>query len=68
MKIARDKLVVWSAVVLALLQTAVALAAPRGYALTVFGDLVQTSLLVIGMVAMYLNAIRTRGRIRFFWG
>jgi len=68
MKIARDKLVVWSAVVLALLQTAVALAARRSYALTVFGDLVQTSLLVIGMVAMYRNATRTRGRIRFFWG
>ncbi len=68
MKIARDKLVVWSAVVLALLQAAAALAARRSYALTVFGDLVQTSLLVIGMVAMYRNACRTRGRIRFFWG
>jgi len=68
MKIARDKLVVCTAVGLALAQTAAALAAPRSYALTVFGDLVQTSLLVIGMVAMYRNAIRSRGRIRFFWG
>ena len=68
MKIARDKLVVWSAVGMAAAQTVAALIAPRSYPLTVFGDLVQTSLLVIGTVAMYRNAGRTRGRIRFFWG
>ena len=68
MKMTRDKLVVWSALVLAAAQTATALAAPRSYALTVFGDLVQTSLLVIGTWAMYRNAARNRGRASFFWG
>ncbi|HVP52397.1 MAG TPA: ATP-binding protein [Terriglobales bacterium] len=68
MKIVRDKLVVWSALLLALAQTVMALVAPRSYALTVFGDLVQTSLLVIGMAAMYRNAVRSSGRVRFFWG
>jgi signal transduction histidine kinase len=68
MKMARDKLVVWSAVAMAAAQTIAALTAPRSYPLTVFGDLVQTSLLLIGTVAMYRNAGRTRGRIRFFWG
>jgi divalent metal cation (Fe/Co/Zn/Cd) transporter len=48
--------------------SAAALLAPRTFALTVFGDLVQTSLLVIGTVAMSRNATRTRGRVRFFWG
>jgi signal transduction histidine kinase len=68
MKMTRDKLVVWSALFLALAQTAAALVAPRSYALTVFGDFVQTSLLVIGTAAMYRNAARTRGRMSFFWG
>jgi signal transduction histidine kinase len=68
MKITRDNLVVWSAIGLALALTAVSLAAPRSYALTVFGDFVQTSLLAIGTVAMYRNAARTSGRVRFFWG
>ena len=64
----RDKLVVWSAVVLAVAQTAAAMAAPRSYALTVFGDLVQTSLLVIGTAAMCRNAGRSHGRLKWFWG
>jgi len=68
MKVTRDKLVVWSAVALALAQTAVALAAPRSYALTVFGDLVQTSLLLIGTAAMFRNSRRTHGRASLFWG
>jgi signal transduction histidine kinase len=68
MKVTRDKLVVWSALALALAQTAVALAAPHSYALTVFGDLIQTSLLVIGTAAMCRNAVRTRGRLSLFWG
>ncbi len=68
MKITRDNLVVWSALALALALTAAAFAAPRSYALTVFGDFVQTSLLVIGTLAMCRNAARTRGRTCFFWG
>jgi signal transduction histidine kinase len=68
MKILRDNLVVWSAIGLALALTVVALAAPRSYALTIFGDFVQTSLLVIGTAAMYRNAVKTHGRVRFFWG
>jgi len=64
----RDKLVVWSALVLAVAQTAAALAAPRSYALTVFGDLIQTSLLVIGTAAMCRNARRSHGRVKWFWG
>jgi signal transduction histidine kinase len=68
MEMSRNKVVVWSAVVLALAQTAVALAAPRSYALTVFGDLVQTALLLIGTAAMYRNARRTHGRVSLFWG
>jgi signal transduction histidine kinase len=67
MKVKRDNLVVWSALGLALALTVVALAAPRSYGLTVFGDFVQTSLLVIGTAAMYRNATRTEGRVRFFW-
>ena len=68
MRITRDNLVLWSALLLALAQTVAALAAPRSYALTVFGDLVQTSLLVIGTVAMCRNAARAHGRVSFFWG
>jgi len=67
MKISRDKLVVCSALLLAVAQTVAAFAAPRSYGLTVFGDLIQTSLLVIGMAAMYRNATRSRGRVSFFW-
>jgi signal transduction histidine kinase len=67
MKITRDNLVVWSAFALALAQTAVALAAPRSYALTVFGDFVQTSLLLIGTLAMCRNTARNRRRTRWFW-
>ena len=68
MRISRDKLVVWSALVLAVAQTVAAFVAPRSYGLTVFGDLVQTSLLVIGTAAMYRNAVRSSGRAGFFWG
>ncbi|MGC2321269.1 MAG: HAMP domain-containing sensor histidine kinase [Terriglobales bacterium] len=68
MQMNRDKLVVWGALALALAQTAAALLAPRSYALTVFGDLVQTSLLLIGTAAMYRNARRTKGRWSLFWG
>ena len=68
MKISRDKLVVWSALLLAVAQTVVAFVAPRGYNLTVFGDLVQTSLLAVGTAAMYRNATQSRGRVSFFWG
>jgi len=67
MSITRDRLVMWSALGLAAAQTGAALFAPRSYALTVFGDLVQTALLAIGTVAMYGNARRASGRIRFFW-
>jgi signal transduction histidine kinase len=68
MHINRDKLVVWTALFLAVAQTVAAFAAPRSYGLTVFGDVVQTSLLVIGMAAMYRNATRSHGRVSFFWG
>jgi signal transduction histidine kinase len=68
MRITRDNLVLWGALLLAMAQTAAALAVPRSYALTVFGDFVQTSLLVVGTAAMYRNAARTRGRVSFFWG
>jgi len=68
MKISRDKFVLWSALLLAVAQTVAAFVAPRSYGLTVFGDLVQTSLLVIGTAAMYRNATRSRGRVCFFWG
>jgi len=68
MRISRDKLVVWSALLLAVAQTVVAFVAPRGYNLTVFGDLVQTSLLAVGTAAMYRNATQSRGRVSFFWG
>ena len=63
-----DKLLVRCALLLALAQTAAALLAPRGFALTAFGDIVQNTLLVLGTVAMYRNTVRTAGRIRFFWG
>ncbi len=52
------------------LQTAVALAARRSYGLTVFGDLVQTSLLVIcdgGDVPQRHPGLRGRTP-GFFWG
>jgi len=68
MKATRNKLVVWGALALALAQTVTALLAPRSYALTVFGDLVQTALLLIGTGAMYHNSRRTHGRWSFFWG
>jgi signal transduction histidine kinase len=68
MKIARDKLVLWSAILLAGAQTGAALVCPRSFALTAFGDVVQNCLLVIGALAMYRNAVRASGRVRFFWG
>jgi len=68
MKITKDKLVVCSALLLAGALTAAALAAPHTHTLTVFGDFVQTSLLVIGTAAMSRNAVQSRGRVRFFWG
>ena len=68
MRITRDKFVMWTALLLAVAQTAVAFVAPRSYGLTVFGDLVQTSLLAVGTAAMYRNATQSRGRVSFFWG
>ena len=68
MRITRDNLVLWSALLLAVALTVAALVAPRGYPLTVFGDVVQTTLLLIGTAAMYRNATRARGRVSFFWG
>lgn len=68
MKITRDKLLLWSALLLAGAQTVAALVCPRSYALTACGDLVQGCLLAMGTLAMYRNAARTSGRVRFFWG
>lgn len=64
----RKHLLVGSAALLAAAQVLLALVAPRSYRLTVFGDLVQTSLLLIGTATMYANAVRSSGRVRFFWG
>jgi signal transduction histidine kinase len=67
-KITRDNFVVWSALVLALAQAVAALAMPRCYGLTVFGDLVQTTLLIMATTVMYRNAAKSHWRVCFFWG
>src|ERR1700741_62255 len=67
MRLKAEKLVVSTAVLLALAQIAAALLLPHSYRLTVFGDLTQTTLLVIGTGMMYANARRNHGRVRFFW-
>ena len=64
----RDKVVVWSAILLATAQTAVALVSRPSYGVTVFGDLVQTSLLLIGTAAMFRNSRHSRGKMSVFWG
>jgi signal transduction histidine kinase len=67
MRFKGEKLVVCTAALLAVAQIAAALVCPRCYGLTFFGDLTQTTLLVIGTWTMYVNARQNRGRVRFFW-
>ena len=40
---------------------------PPGYSLAAFGDLTQTTLLLLAVAAMLLNVPRTRGSARLFW-
>jgi len=67
MKLRRHTLVMLVAGTLVGAQTVLSLMVPRCYLLTVFGDLAQSTLLLLGLLIMYSNAARNRGRARFFW-
>lgn len=60
----------WSptAVVLVVVYAVVALTLPAGFAASTFGNLVQTALLLAFFVLTAVNASRTHGRTRQFWG
>jgi signal transduction histidine kinase len=54
------------AMLVALIVAAVML--PRSFALTAFSDVIQSLLLISGTAAFVPLALRSRGRIRLFWG
>jgi len=60
----------WTAVVAACMATLVlaALILPRSFALTALSDWIQCILLLSGALALIPNALRSRGRLRLFWG
>jgi signal transduction histidine kinase len=48
-------------------QVAASLRLPKGFALTALSDSTQFILLLAGTVALLLNVLATRGRVRLFW-
>jgi len=59
----------WLAAVAALMVAAILAASflPRSFGLTAFSDIIQSLLLLSGTVAFVPLALRSRGRVRFFW-
>jgi signal transduction histidine kinase len=60
---------VWLAIVATLMVAAILAATflPRSFALTAFGDIIQSLLLLCGALAFIPLALRSRGRLRLFW-
>ncbi|HEY6763526.1 MAG TPA: GGDEF domain-containing protein [Candidatus Sulfotelmatobacter sp.] len=59
----------WTVVVCAVVgvHVVLSLVAPRNFALTAFGDILQSFLLLCGTVAMLSNVKSSRRKARFFW-
>jgi signal transduction histidine kinase len=59
----------WLGTVAALMTAAILAASflPRSFGLTAFSDIIQCLLLLSGAVAFVPLALRSRGRVRFFW-
>jgi diguanylate cyclase (GGDEF)-like protein len=60
----------WTAIVCAVVcvQLVLSLLAPRGFALTAFGDVLQSVLLLSATIAILANVKPTSGKTRLFWG
>src|SRR3974390_257163 len=59
----------WIAIVCAVVcaHAVLSLLAPRGFALTAFGDLLQNAILLCATIAVLLNARTAAPRVRLFW-
>src|SRR6516225_72824 len=49
------------------ISTVAALALPKGFALAVFGDVLQVALLAVATTLGLQNALRSRAQLRVFW-
>ena len=60
---------IWLGTVAALMTAAILTASflPRSFGLTAFSDIIQSLFLLSGTVAFVPLALRSRGRVRFFW-
>jgi signal transduction histidine kinase len=63
----RSKLWILAVAGLVWAQALASLFLPKTFALTALSDIVQFILLISGTIALLLNALSTRGRIRLFW-
>jgi signal transduction histidine kinase len=63
----RSKLWISAAAGLVCAQAMASLFLRQGFALTALSDIAQLILLLAGTIALLLNALATRGRIRLFW-
>jgi signal transduction histidine kinase len=63
----RSKLWISAALALVCAQALASLFLSPGFALTALSDLMQFVLLLAGTIALFLNVIATRGRVRLFW-
>jgi signal transduction histidine kinase len=63
----RSKLWISAAAGLVCAQAMASLFLPQGFALVGLSDVAQFVLLLAGTIALLLNALATRGRIRLFW-
>jgi signal transduction histidine kinase len=63
----RSKLWMSAAIGLLCVQALASLFLRQGFALTALSDILQFILLLAGTIALLLNALATRGRIRLFW-
>jgi signal transduction histidine kinase len=63
----RSKLWISAAASLVCAQAMASLFLPQGFALVGLSDIAQFVLLLAGTIALLLNALATRGRIRLFW-
>src|SRR5581483_2788517 len=64
----RSKVWLLGASGLVLCQAGASLILPRTFVLTAFSDITQCLLLISGTLALLLNVVSSRGRVRLFWG
>jgi signal transduction histidine kinase len=63
----RSKLFILAIACLVFAQTCASILIPKGFALTVFSDVIQCILLLAAIAALMPNVMRNQGRIRLFW-